>query len=241
MKTLFASLALFSLFISACKKDNNNVGSNAAKTYLISKITYTSVPGGYTTSEEYYYDSQNRVTEFNTGNNIYKYTYDANNNLATVTTYNNAGVIGATDSYTYSGNTVTAQSAYNDGSIGGSYTFTLNTQNEVVTLSADVQSFTYDSRGNALSYAANGTLIQSDSYTYDDQKNPLSMIGARNLHMEYLANGSPETAVNNIVADNLERETFDYTYNSSGFPVSAKESSTLSTTGSNITYEYIVK
>ncbi len=243
MKYLFKSLIILLLFASGCKKDNSTGGTNTAKTYLVSKVTYTIPPGGsgFTSTEEYYYDSQNRVTEFNTGNKIYKYTYDADNNLATVTTYNNAGVLWSTDSYTYSGSTVTAQSVYSDGSIAGSYSFTLNAQNEVASLSADVQSYTYDSRGNALSYAAHGTQTQSDFYTYDNHKNPLSMIGARNLHLEYLAIGDPLTTVNNIITENAQREAFTYIYNDAGFPVSATVTNRLSTQGTDITYEYIVK
>ena len=66
------------------------------------------------------------------------------------------------------------------------------------------------------------------------------MIGAPNLHLTYLAQGVPLTNVNNILVDHIYPITYTYTYNSTGFPVSATEL-TNSGTGSNITYTYLTK
>jgi hypothetical protein len=242
MKTLITTLILIALFTAGCKKGSSSKGSSATKTYLLSKVTYTAVVGGFTNAEEYTYDSQNRVTVFNEGNNVFKYAYDSNNNLTTVLTYNSAGSLTATDNYTYAGNVVTANTFYGDGSVNGSYTFTLNAQQEPTNLSiafGNIQ-YQYDGNGNATSYSATGALTQSDSYTYDTKKNPLSMIGAKNLHLIYLAQGTPITTVNNVLVDEGYPRNYAYTYNSDGFPVSAVLS-TNSGPGSNITYEYIIK
>src|SRR5260221_5819662 len=206
MRTIFTSLIIIALFITGCKK-NSNSKSNIAKTYLISKVTISTIPAGFTTTESYTYDSQNRVIQF--GN--YKYTYDNNNNLITVQTYSNGSLI-ATDNYSYSGSTVTANTFDGDGTANGSYTFTLNAQQHVISLSADDQQFTYDSNGNVTSYTANGTLKQSDSYTYDKEKSPRSMIGAKNLHMIYLAQGAPVTNINNVLVDHIYPVTYTYNY-----------------------------
>lgn len=239
MKTLFTSLALTVLLISGCKKDNSN-NTNASKTYLISKITIATNQPGFTTTENYKYDSRNRVIGFGTEGATYRYTYDDNNNLLTAQTYNRSGTLTNTDNYTYSANVITAKTFYGDGSVNGSYIFTLNAQQQVVAFSADNQVYTYDSNGNVIFYSATGGLTQSGSYTYDNKKNPLSMVGAKNPHLMYLAHGSPVTTVNNVLVDQAYSNTYNYIYNGNGFPISANIS-TAHGTGFNVTYEYLIK
>ncbi len=241
MKTSFTFLIIAVLFITGCKKDSSNNSSNPPKTYLSSILTYSSVPAGLSFTEVYTYDIQNRVIVFNTGGIIFKYTYDTNNNLLKVLTYNSSGTLTGTDNYTYSGDSINVNTFYGDGSSNSFYTFTVNAQQQVVNWSADNVQYTYDSNGNVISYTACCTIAQSDSYTYDNKKNSLSMIGAKNLHMIYVAQGGPVTLVNNVLVDSAYPNNYSYTYNTDGFPLSATISNSIRGTTANITYTYITK
>src|SRR3979411_1317412 len=98
MRTLSISFIVVALLFAGCKKSSsNNPGS---KTYLLSKATYTNTPGTYSAVDHYAYDDKNRVIELNSqrASRDFKYTYDSNNNLATVNTYENNSLY-STDTY----------------------------------------------------------------------------------------------------------------------------------------------
>jgi hypothetical protein len=233
MKTL-SVLLVTAILLTGCSKKNAENVTPAPKTYLVNTITHA--PFGWV--DQFYYDAKNRVTELHSQSSLrdYKYTYDNNNNLLTVQTYqiNNlsSNNLLSTDSYTYNGNTVTVNTLNVPAQISGSYTLTLNAQGLVQNESPDNLQYNYDSMGNLLSDNA-----PTDSYTYDNKKHPLSMIAAKNLHLMYKAFGTPETFVNNVVTDSDFGNT-TYTYNSDGFPINASVGGISPET---LTYDYIIK
>jgi YD repeat-containing protein len=194
-----------------------------------------------TTDETYNYDDKNRVIELKeSSGNDYKYTYDNNNNLTIAKTYDSNNTLTSTANYTYSGNTVSVISFYGDGTVSSTYTFTVDANQKVTSTTLGGSNiFTYDSNGNITHYDLSGPLTQSDSYSYDSKKHPLSMIGARNLQMMFLL-GEPQTFVNNVVQEQARPENFSYVYNNDGFPTSATETGNTSQS-TTITYEYIIK
>lgn len=244
MKTLSKFMIVIAVSLSACKKDNSSTNNTpAAKTYLLSKITYHNPT--YIGVEQYSYDEKNRVTEvYSTESNWdYKYTYDTNGNLLTATTYNinnSSLLLIHTDKYTYSGTRVTVQKFDKDGTDLGSYIFTLNSDGQAVSSTIDgTTTYTYDANKNLSGYSTCCSIAQSDSYSYDTKKHPLSMIAGNNLHLRFLALASPTALINNITRDNAWGANISYVYNSDGFPVSA----TMVSVGTPVTleYEYSVK
>ena len=242
-KSLFALLIFSGILLFGCKKNNNAQQINTSKIYLISTIVYTNQAFGTSTSDQYTYDSQNRVIELKTNHFLtydYKYTYDINNNLTTVQTYDQNGNLKTTDTYAYSGTKISVVTQDADDNGGGGYSFSLNSQGQVTssTLEGTTQ-YVYDSAGNITSYNSCCDLATSDTYTYDNEKHPLSMIGATNFHLKFIASngGFPTSFINNIVRDaGLAGGTnYAYVYNNAGFPVSAVSG------GTSITYTYITK
>jgi len=239
MKTLSIAIIITAMLCTGCKKEAAT--NNKPKTYLLSKKTFN-LNNSYIMYETYSYDDKNRVIEIkeSSNRNDYKYTYDNSNNLIVAKTYDFNNTLTSTANYTYSGNTVSVLELYGDGTVKSAYTFTLDINQKVTSTTLDGSDiFTYDSNGNITHYDQTGPTTQSDSYTYDNKKHPLSMIGAKNIHMMFLL-GEPQTFINNVVQEQDQPNNYSYVYNNDGFPTSAvdKGIAGISTT---ITYEYITK
>ncbi|HTE01989.1 MAG TPA: hypothetical protein VK668_22025 [Mucilaginibacter sp.] len=244
MKLLIISLILSAVIFSGCKKDNSAPKTPATKTYLLSTVTYTTSPAAFTFVDTYTYDSKNRVIEFSstgTGRD-FKYTYDDNNNLVTALIYQTGSnpKLNFTDKFTYAPGKVTDDEVDDTNFPWAHTVFTLNDKNEV-TYTSDVITYTYDSNGNLTGYVEDGTLKDSGTYTYDNKKHPLSMIGAKNVHLMFLT-GFGFSNVNNIVHMGNSPDDYTYTYNDAGFPVTRTNLASMNDNRTHIaTYSYIVK
>jgi len=241
MRTLFTSLIIAIVLFSGCKKETK---APSANTYLLKTVTYTTNPAAFTFVDQYSYDSKNRVIEFNSQTQLrdYKYTYDDNNNLTSATVYDTGvgGRLNSIHKFTYSANQIIDDEVDSTNFPLAHWVFTLNDKQQVTFLSSDLIEYTYDGNGNITGYNETGTLKQSDSYTYDNKKHPLSMIGAKNVHLMFLT-GFGFTNVNNIVHDNINTGDYTYTYNDAGFPTTRTG---LDITGRNqniATYSYVTK
>lgn len=239
MKQLFTFLIIGGILFSGCKK-TSTPPDNSNKTYLISTIAYTDQFFNTTSTDRFTYDDKNRVVEFKSNRDQfrdYKYTYDANNNVTTVQHFDVNGNLLDTDAYTYGGTSVTVvkTDAHDNG--GTPYSFTLNSQGQVISLTVyGTTQYTYDTAGNITGYTSCCQTAQLDTFNYDNKKNPLSMIGAKNLHLMFIAcDGAPQTFVNNLVQDVQLKYNFAFTYNDAGFPVNATGA------GLSIAYTYITK
>lgn len=239
MKIVY-SLLILVLITASCKKDSSDKGIKH-KTYLLVKAT--NHRDRFTDEvETYTYDDKNRVTElrFGPGLRLFKYTYDDKDRVSTVLTYGlDPQILYEKDVYTYHDNFITAQRFDPDGFNSGSNSFTLNPLNQVTNLTADNLIYKYDSKGNAISYVESDSPAMNAHYTFDDKKHPLSMIAGNNVHLMFLAKGTPITHVNNILTDSNNTGPYVYTYNSDGFPTSFTITSNDYTY--SVTYEYMVK
>jgi hypothetical protein len=244
MKTLSIAAIAVVLLIAGCKKESANTST---KTYLLSKITYnlTHVDGSKSTYvDTYTYDSKNRITTLNSqyvGLNI-TYSYNSNNTLSVANWYYPDGTLEFTHKYSYSGNQV-VDSTFTGGAFIDILNLTLSASGQVQSYSNyidnETTSFTctYDKSGNITNFNIGGGL--NFDYTYDDKKNPLSMIGTNNIDMMYFLLSLPQTNVNNPLTANSY--TYAYTYNSAGFPVSANavDNDPMDPISYTATFEYI--
>lgn len=239
MRTLSTILLAILFLFAGCKKENQ--GNAAPKTYLIKTITYTTPPLPNASHQYFQYDDKNRVTVFEGGGFIYKYTYDDNNNLVVIKNYDQSGNLISTNNLTYSSDEVDVKTTDVNDNGGSPYIFKLNSLGQVSSSSIDgTQQFTYDNKGNLTAYTQCCQLATSDSYTYDTKKNPLSMIGAKNFHLMFVALGAPTTFINNVVNDNAGT-SYSYVYNADGFPVSATATSVSLGYSAKITYDYMIR
>ncbi len=237
---VFILAAASILPFTGCKKDKR--GGNI---YLLSSTNYTDNSSNLT--DFYTYDSQNRLIQLYSAQiaETFKYTYDDKNNLATVETYNSNNQLLGTDKYTYAANIITATHNNPTPGVIGSYTFTLNNLGQVIRLDFwdQYNIYTYDSKGNIAtltSFLSGGAQVYSDNYTYDNNPNPWSMMGAPNLHLRYLTNNGNVGGVNNISRDSLYAGVTGYVYNAKGLPT---YSSTPTSYYGNavVNYKYLVK
>jgi hypothetical protein len=225
-----------SLLFVTCKKQGKP--QPVVKTTLLSKSVLFG--GSYTNVYTYTYDDKNRVSELNSSylSTIYKFNYDGNNNLVTTELYDYNNQLGEVYKFSYSGNTVTVLFYDESGNrLFTKYVMTLNAMQLPETISNEGQpilTYTYDSAGNVTNVSENGP--GSPSVKYDDEKNPMSMIGAKNYFLMYFWDeiNYPATIINNEVSG---AQTCSYVYNADGFPTIRNYS------GSSIymTFEYVVK
>lgn len=242
------TLIFVAIVLAGCK---NNSPSNPApaqthsKIYLLSTASYTRTSGAIVT-DHYTYDTLNRLVQLNAPSigRVFDYTYDSNNNVTTVKHYDPFKHLLYTDSYTYVGSTVSATRTY-VGSRIITFTITKNATQPLLTYSSATETINYSitSAGDLSSYLITGTtggVPPTDSYTYDDKHNPLSMIVGNNVHLSLFAFPYPESFVHNIASSVTVNASYRYTYNGDGFPVSVDVISPTSIT-SHIDYEYVVK
>ena len=217
MKYLLICTAMTVLFLG-CKHDSPSPALvSTTKTTLLQKASYEINGSSFT--ELYRYDDKNRVIYYYDGPGycIYKYTYNTNNQVATVLKYQqNDTTLIESDTYAYNGNNVTI--TYNTG---GTCNVVLNAD-QLATSACNGQSYVYDSNQNIT--RDNMTSSQTN-YLYDKKKHPLSTIGAPNLHLMYFALGYAQTFKNNPTSRSSTYDgsnvTYKYVYNANGFPVKA--------------------
>ncbi|WP_295799876.1 hypothetical protein [Mucilaginibacter sp.] len=241
-QNFFAVLFFSAILLLGCSKSSSTKPVNSNKVYLLKSSTSVTANGLLTVTNQYSYDEKNRVTELKVSvGNRYKYTYDDNNNLATVVTYNENDILQTSDKYVYTGNVITVNSSTPDPGITNTYSFTLSSQKQVVSSSLEgSQQFTYDAIGNLAGYAQCCVLKQSDTYQYDDKKHPLSMIGARNFSLMFLM-GTPVSFINNVTKDVGLGAITTYVYNSDGFPTSSIVTNSDRTGNPSTTFQYLIK
>ena len=218
------------LCAAGCKKDYPLVKHN--NIYLLSSEIVNK--NNTTYIQNYTYDDKNRLTEVKVSDFLdYRYTYDHDSNLLTAEAFDNANSLVSVDIYTYSGNTITAKEYDANGNLWGAYSFILNAAKQVISCSINSQKFTYDSNGN-ISEITSSILKSPEKLTYDRRKNPLSMMGAKNLHLMFVM-AEPSSFINNTITDENTALPITYKYNSAGFPLSASSGSY------SVTYQYITK
>ena len=144
MKNLASAFLIVALSIAGCKKQNDP--QPTVKTYLLTKSTI--VNGGVTYDYTYSYDSQNRLTELNSGytSTIFKFTYDDQNRLLTAGSYDYTNQLNAVYKFNYSSNIATVGFYINGGTtLSITYTITINSSGLPVTISEFNQpaSFTF--------------------------------------------------------------------------------------------------
>jgi len=279
MKSTHISITLFifsAIVASGCKKERKTITNPpATKTYLVTKITErTNLDTTHYVKFEFTYDDKNRITQmtlppdsyFGLGDTgpsmIYNYTYDSAGNLSTVTSYQNTLYV-ATTTYTYSADSIYV-SYGNPAKVAAAYAIKNNRiTEENYETDRGYTTYNYDSNGNVSAFTyvhADGTAQPTVNFTYDQKKNPFSMIGGNNPPIIYffilgenaiLYPGSPNgySNINNLTANpeglseiaSSSGTTISYLYNSDGFPAFA---AVESDTGSNnifLTYTYLVK
>jgi len=253
MKTLSLTIIGCILLFAGCKKElstiNQTSSTNTAQTspavtspiYLLNKATY--LIGGKIANNGYHYDDKNRLTYVFLQRSavVYRYNYDDNDNLVSAYKYRLDGTtLYGFQTFTYSTSSITVNNFRADSTSTGSCSLILNAKNQVTSLSCDPSiKYLYDSKSNVTDFQTIGG--PQYSYLYDTSKHPLSMIGAKNIHLMYLAEQEPQTLVNNVIAmshDNIIR-LYLYKYNAAGFPVSAQVASNEG--NYTITYQYLVK
>ncbi|MDB5136124.1 MAG: hypothetical protein JWP37_2727 [Mucilaginibacter sp.] len=240
-KLLIYGFAIIICFTAGCKKDKQN------KIYLLQQqiVDYTSVGGSFDTLT-YTYDSKNRITTIKENTlpvTSFNITYDNVNRVITASKYNGNTLLiefnffysANKSGYYFHGPNRATDTAY----------FTFNSKNQLTKIQANYsgsQVFTYDNNDNvetSESFGADGTneLGNKVSYSYDNQKNPFSDMPANNYFFMYVAYNDASTLKHNVVV--RDADSYLYTYNTDGFPVSAQASTT--TTTISILYNYIIK
>lgn len=248
MKTLSFTIVACILLFAGCKKELSSINqtsstnvTQAPPIYLLNKATY--LIGGKIANNGYHYDDKNRLIYvfLQRSRVVYRYNYDINDNLVSAYKYHLDGTtLYSFQTFTYSTNAVTVNYFDADSTAHGSCSLILNAKNQVTSLSCNPAiKYLYDIRSNVTDFLTTGG--PQYSYLYDTKKHPLSMIGAKNLHLMYLAEEEPQTFINNVIAASHDNviSLFLYQYNSAGFPVSAQVASNAG--NYTITYQYLVK
>lgn len=242
------TLIFGTIVLAGCKNNNapnpTPVQTNS-KIYLLSAAAYTRTSGAVVT-DHYTYDTLNRLVQLNALSigRVFNYTYDNNNNVTTVKYYDPFKHLLYTDSYTYAGSIVSGTRTYGVSNII-KFTIASNATQPLITYTSATETINYNitPAGDLSSYLITGTtggVPPTDSYTYDDKHNPLSMIAGNNVHLSLFAFPYPESFVHNITSSITVNASYRYTYNDDGFPVSVDVISPTSIT-SHIDYQYIVK
>jgi hypothetical protein len=234
------------LLISACTKNDGKFSISPVTNCLLKTATYTTVPATYQATDEYSYDSYNRVTELNSTRLQldFKYTYNNNNNVLGVSIYdlsNNGRLVG-TELFSYFGSTVTVHTFDSSGAEYNTITITLNGQQQVTNIAAngDNESISYDGNGNVTGFMLCCSPSQTNTFAYDQKKHPLSMIGGKNYHLMLFTGADPQSFINNVVTDAAVPGATTYTYNNDGFPLSSTVPSTaVKGQRYTVTYNYI--
>lgn len=241
------SVALLVCLIAGCKKDKPE-----NKIYLLKEqlTDYRSI-GGPIDTVAYTYDDQNRIININDGQPPRRslsvsISYDNSNRISTARKYNNDGGLIIEYDFFYTP-AATGYYFYNSN-IADTANFTFNEKRQVIKIQSKhsgSEEYTYDSKGNIIVSEAfrgdgSNTLNDKVSYVYDDKKNPFSQTLPNNYFFMFIAfidNHDVSSLVNNVVVRNAD--TYNYTYNSIGFPISGVAHTGTATIP--IRYNYLVK
>ena len=243
-KILVYAFGLILLLTVGCRKSER-----IQKTYLLRQqiIDYRPANNQVDTIT-YTYDDKNRITMISepTGQNKgnYSIAYGADGNISIARELSNSGAVIVEYDFFYTTNS----KGYYFHSVShplDTAIFSFNDKNQAIRLQtrrAGYATYTYDSRGNvATSVGVGGDgvspLFNNITYTYDTQKNPFSQTHPGNIFFMYVANSDVSTLINNIQFKN--GDTYNYTYNSDGFPV--KGNINIGSAVIPVTYSYIVK
>jgi len=234
IKYVACLLTMGVLFITSCKKDNTNPSATnhqlikvSADARNFSEYAYNSdgLLGKIISSNSNYsdtitlsYNANKQVQSFLYGGNIFKYTYDANNQFTKIEVHVNSaqGDIEGYTTYTWqSGKIIEAKSFINyvNGNTPDTkVTMAYNTNGDLVTQTE----YYWDIVDNAYK------LRTTTTYEYDDKKNPnaiASQVTPLFLTMSYSGahNVANETVKNeqNIV---IEKYAYSYLYDTDGYP-----------------------
>ncbi|HTD99164.1 MAG TPA: hypothetical protein VK668_07735 [Mucilaginibacter sp.] len=243
-KVLVYSFVIAICFAFGCKKDHQDTA-----VYLLKqRIVDDRQEGAPIDTTTYTYDDQNKVTTIMTGlaNNQVTLTfqYDSDNRISIAHKYSRTGTPIIEFDFFYTAE-ASGYRFFGPTHIADTATFIYNDKKQIIkiqTLHSGSQEFTYDGKGNITSsegFAVDGSngLFDKTSYAYDDKKNPFSATPPYNYYFMYIGFKDPSTHINNAVVKNAD--TYTYTYNSAGFPISA--SVNTGTAIFPIYYNYIVK
>ena len=263
-------ILLFTIIFTAalgCKKGSGTKPTNptTTKTYLLTSITeYTNSDPKIITDFTYSYDAQNKLIQIVANANTYKYTYDGAGNLTAAGIYQN-NALTQSRTFTYSTDSIKVKYYKSDGSYLNSFSYALTNNRITKAVYSDgairSQQYDYDGNGNVSVFTitvSDGTKVKH-TFSYDQKKNPFSMIGGNNPKLIYFlietgftyssGNSNAMTNVNNLTANtmgsvqnsNLSGTTTTYNYNSDGFPLGARVALTEYVYNAYVTYNYIVK
>jgi len=248
-------LAITLSFVAGCNKNSGDTPP-PAQIYLLSVLKTTN-NGKVADSAVYKYDAQNKVIEVidvpNQTTDV-KYTYDSNDRLTEIDTYQ-SGIIAAKKIYTYNAGSINQQINGYTGSVLS------NTLNTVITLnpsqqitkisftSNDYNTYTYDASGNQATYnqfisGTTGPYV-THTYTYDTHPSPFT-----NVKGNFYVSGNFDM-INNIKSETVTAVTppsttysynYNYVYNSDGFPLTRTSTVTgISDPHTVVNYTYITK
>jgi hypothetical protein len=240
-------LFVFGLMIClgfSCKK-----GESLRKVYLLKQqIIDDSADGLPIDTTNYFYDDQNHLIRLNEGlteSKIYfTMSYDALGRINIARKFSSNGSMVKEYDFFYAPSV--GYVFHNSAGVTDTVNFTFDSNNrvaEIATSHGGYETYTYDDRGNITSlknYKADGSIDLYDEafYTYDSKNNFFSQIPPNNYFLMYELNPDASTMVNNVSTKNAD--TYTYTYNTDGFPVSAI-ANVVGRKPATIYYNYTVK
>jgi YD repeat-containing protein len=240
-KLLLGVLGLMVFMAFSCKK-----GERIQRVYLLSQqIIDDRADGLPIDTTKYFYNNQNQLTLVKNGDgHHFTITYDAAGQVDVARTINASGLVVKEFDFFYTPTIGFITKVISKQPDTAYLTFDDRHQlTEIRTLHAGHSAFTYDERGNVASlknYKPDGSLDLSGEnfYTYDHMKSYFSAVPRDNYFLMYILYPDANTGINNVVTKNAD--VYTYTYNSAGYPVSAK-AKVVGRSLTPIYYNYIVK
>ena len=235
MKATLTSLIIIGLLFAGCKKE-----SPKAKTYQLNSITYTD--GGVNTNVLFVYDDQGRLSGYNDtrSGGRYKYTYGADGNVSSADVIDNyTSQIMQTNKVTYSANTINIS--------GPNFNFTFNDKKQLIKADSydnNYVTFTYNDAGDiikTIQYDADGAVVYTNTFTYDNNPNPLHALAAKNVHFGAFSDAVAAFSVHNIITRSNTIITNNYKYLDNGLPYSIVAVSSDGAASTYATYNYTTK
>ena len=243
-KLLLGILGLMTCLAVSCKK-----GEPLQRVYLLKQQIIDDSPDGVPIdTTNYFYDDQNHLIRINEGlpeSKIYfTMSYDAQGRINIARKFSSGGSLVKEYSFFYAPSV--GYFFHNSAGVTDTVNFTFDAANrvtEIATSHGGYETYTYDNRGNVASlknYTADGSIDLYDEafYTYDSKNSFFSQIPPDNYFLMFELNPDANTLINNVATKNAD--SYTYTYNSDGFPVSAI-AILVGRKPATIYYNYIVK